>query len=70
MIVALYRVYCFCIGRKERWFYQMDLQALIPYRIWGRGYFVSTVGINEEAVRRYVLNQYHHQVDLTQPKMI
>jgi putative transposase len=25
--------------------------------IWGRGYFVSTVGINEEVIRRYVQSQ-------------
>ena len=25
--------------------------------IWGRGYFVSTVGINEEVMRRYIQSQ-------------
>ena len=25
--------------------------------IWGKGYFVSTVGINEEVIRRYVQSQ-------------
>jgi len=25
--------------------------------IWGKGYFVSTVGINEEIIRRYVESQ-------------
>ena len=25
--------------------------------VWGKGYFVSTVGINEEAIRRYVQSQ-------------
>ena len=25
--------------------------------IWGRGYFVSTVGINEKVIRRYVESQ-------------
>jgi len=37
--------------------------------LWCRGYFVSTVGINEEAVRRYILNQSHHQTELSQPKL-
>jgi len=23
-------------------------------RIWGKGYFVSTVGINEEIIRKYI----------------
>jgi len=27
------------------------------YHFWARGYFVSTVGINEEVVRRYIQNQ-------------
>jgi len=25
--------------------------------VWGKGYFVSTVGINEEVIRRYVQSQ-------------
>ncbi len=25
--------------------------------VWGRGYFVSTIGINEEVIRRYVKSQ-------------
>ncbi len=37
--------------------------------LWGRGYFVSTVGLNETAVYRYVRDQSHHQVDLVQPKL-
>jgi putative transposase len=27
------------------------------YHFWARGYFVSTVGHNEEVVRRYIMNQ-------------
>jgi putative transposase len=27
------------------------------YHFWARGYFVSTVGHNEEVVRRYIKNQ-------------
>jgi putative transposase len=38
--------------------------------LWGRGYFVSTVGANESAVRNYVRNQEHHQVQLKQGKLI
>ena len=38
--------------------------------LWGRGYFVSTVGVSEIAVRTYVKNQEHHQIDLRQPKLI
>ena len=31
--------------------------------LWARGYFVSTVGIDEVIVKRYVQNQQHHQVE-------
>ena len=37
--------------------------------LWSRGYFVSTVGADEVAVKRYVQDQTHHQVTLTQPKL-
>ena len=37
--------------------------------LWGRGYFVSTVGVDEYAVRNYVKNQEHHQVELKQLKL-
>ena len=32
--------------------------------LWGRGYFVSTLGLNEHAVRTYVNNQHHHHIDI------
>ena len=38
--------------------------------LWGRGYFVTTVGVNEFQVRRYVENQARHQVELTQLKLM
>ena len=32
--------------------------------LWARGYFVSTIGINDKIIARYVKHQYHHnQVD-------
>jgi putative transposase len=37
--------------------------------LWARGYFVTTVGVEEAVVRRYVQNQQHHQVELEQPKL-
>ncbi len=37
--------------------------------LWARGYFVSTVGVNEEAVKKYVQNQSHHQITLEQPSL-
>ena len=38
--------------------------------LWARGYFVSTVGINEYAVKNYIQNQRHHQVDIEQLKLL
>ncbi|BFD46473.1 MAG: hypothetical protein DMENIID0002_11190 [Rickettsia endosymbiont of Sergentomyia squamirostris] len=29
----------------------------VGHKFWARGYFVSTVGANEEVVRKYVQNQ-------------
>ncbi len=34
---------------------------------WGRGYFASTVGLNEIAIRRYIANQKSRQIEL--PKL-
>jgi putative transposase len=35
---------------------------------WARGYFISTLGINEMTVRKYIEHQKHHQTNL--PKLI
>ena len=37
--------------------------------LWGRGYFVSTVGADEASVKAYVRNQSHHQIDMNQLKL-
>ena len=37
--------------------------------LWARGYFVSTIGINEFAIRKYIQNQKYRQVDINQVKM-
>jgi len=34
--------------------------------IWNRGYFATTVGADEVAVRRYVENQHIHHADIEQ----
>lgn len=34
--------------------------------LWCRGYFVSTVGINEQQIRNYIKNQDAHRVDSPQ----
>lgn len=40
-----------------------------PGVLWGRGYYVSTLGLNEESVKHYVQNQQHHQITLEQRKL-
>jgi putative transposase len=30
---------------------------------WVRGYYVSTVGANEEIIRNYIKNQHYHHID-------
>ena len=36
---------------------------------WARGYFVSTVGLDEEKVRAYIRNQEHEDERLDQMKL-
>jgi putative transposase len=36
--------------------------------LWARGYYVTTVGLNEHQTKNYILNQSHHQVELVQQK--
>ena len=36
---------------------------------WARGYFVSTVGLDEEMVRAYIRNQEHEDERLDQMKL-
>ena len=31
--------------------------------LWTRGYFVSTIGINEYQIRNYIKNQRHNQIE-------
>lgn len=32
--------------------------------LWCRGYYISTIGINEQQIKRYINNQTHHRKDL------
>ena len=36
--------------------------------LWARGYFVSTIGLDEHLIRRYVRHQHHHN-QLDQPSL-
>ena len=37
--------------------------------LWARGYFVSTIGINENAILNYIKNQAHRKVDMEKLKL-
>jgi putative transposase len=37
--------------------------------LWARGYFVSTIGINEHAIRNYIKNQEHRQIPIENLKL-
>ena len=36
--------------------------------LWQRGYFVSTIGLDEHQIKRYIENQSHHQIELVQQR--
>ena len=38
------------------------------YSLWARGYFVSTIGIDEYIIKRYVRHQHHHN-EVDQPSL-
>ena len=58
-------------GKTSAWLRkQQKLDKLCDRKgsLWARGYFVSTIGLDEELIRRYVRHQSHeHQID--QPKL-
>jgi putative transposase len=54
-------------GKSSAWLKKKIKRAHGLYEkesLWARGYFVSTIGLDEHLIRRYVKHQYHHnQVD-------
>ena len=49
------------IGRKHGIYHQRT-------SLWARGYFVSTIGMDEVIIRRYVRHQHHHN-EVDQPSL-
>jgi putative transposase len=50
----------FIKGKSSIWIAQNvanKQQNFVGHKFWARGYFVNTVGANEEVVRKYVQNQ-------------
>ncbi len=54
-------------GKSSAWMKKKIKRAHGLYEkesLWARGYFVSTIGLDEMIIRRYVKHQHHHnQVD-------
>ena len=47
-------------GKSSIWIAQnveRKLRNFLGHKFWGRGYFVSTVGRDEETIRTYIRNQ-------------
>ena len=50
-------------GKSSTWL-KKKTKKFPPGTLWARGYFVSTVGLNEHQTRAYINNQRHHQMDM------
>ena len=44
-------------GKSSNWLKKKCPNKLFPGALWSRGYFASTVGINEFQIRNYIANQ-------------
>ena len=53
-------------GKSSSWL-KKKVKKIPLGSFWARGYYVSTVGLDEIAIKRYVENQQHHQVEM--PKL-
>ena len=49
-------------GKTSGWL-KRKIKKLPKGSFWNRGYFVSTLGINEYTVKKYIENQHHHMVE-------
>ena len=48
-------------GKSSAWI-KKKTKKLPKGSLWARGYYVTTLGINEHQIRNYIKNQQHHQV--------
>jgi len=49
-------------GKSSAWIKKTN-KKIPKGSFWARGYFVSTIGITDEAIRRYIANQETRQLD-------
>lgn len=50
-------------GKSSAWI-KKKTKKLPDGSLWARGYFISTIGLNHMAVKRYIENQQKYQKDL------
>ena len=53
-------------GKSSAWL-KKSIKKIPKGSFWCRGYYVSTIGINEVQIKNYINNQHHHQIDM--PKL-
>jgi putative transposase len=50
-------------GKSSAWL-KKKTKKFPPGTLWARGYFVSTIGLNEHQIKAYINNQSHHRTDM------
>jgi putative transposase len=55
-------------GKSSSWI-KKKMKSLPTGSFWCRGYFVSTIGLNEFAIRRYIQNQDKYRIKYETKKM-
>jgi len=50
-------------GKSSAWIKKKN-RRIPKGTFWARGYFVSTIGIQEAAMKKYIENQWHHQIEM------
>ena len=50
-------------GKSSAWIKKKN-KKIPKGTFWCRGYFVSTIGVSEEAIRKYIENQEKQQIDM------
>lgn len=49
-------------GKSSAWI-KKKIKKIPQGTFWARGYFVSTIGLNEHQIKNYIRHQYHHQIE-------
>jgi putative transposase len=52
-------------GKTSMWL-KKKIKKIPKGAFWARGYFISTIGVNETQIKKYINDQSHHQLELHQ----